>query len=824
MTSFILRIFHFLSRHNYLRMSLLVLSSIFIIFFGVQIEYEEDLSRLLPSSNNGNEKMAFSSLRVKDKIFILFSAENEEETDPDLLVEVADEFVSNILEHDTATHYIDDVFYQLEEDAMLDGLGYICENFPLFVDKESYEIIDSLLTQESINEVMQKNFEMLTSSAGMMFKDMLSHDPIGLRRIIASKFNEIKSGMGSDQTMYDSHFFTPDTAVAVAYLSPSFKSFDSKSGTELVKLIEQEIKSIKKEYPDVKIQFHGAPVQSVFNSRQIKADLTLTVTISLIFVFLIIGYCFRNKSTIPLLLAPVVYGGFFSLTMLYFIKGSMSLMALGLGAVVLGVALSYCLHLMTHYKYVSTPEQVIRDEAKPVFLGCLTTIGSFLGLLFTQSDLLKDFGLFASFALIGTTFFSLIFLPHFMNPERNRRAEKAFKLLERVNAHEFERHKWLIVVIFAVCIVCFYTQRFVTFDAELKNIGYFDESIMESMRNLAKRTQPGFETKYYASAHEDLDSAIFRSRLIDAKLDSLKNMGEINGYSKAPRLFMTEAEQQECVKNWKEYWTPEKIADVRQMVNRAAKKCGITTAFFKPFYDLLTKDYEPQRLNEAGVIPDGLLANMIEYTDGIYLIFTSVQLKTEMGETVGKCVSSVPDCIVIDPMFYASEMVKTINNDFHIALNISMAFVFVVLLLSLRNVILAILAFIPMALSWYIVLGVMGIFGLQFNLINIVISTFIFGIGVDYSIFVMDGLLKKTKSKDEERLLVYHKTAIFFSAVILIISTGSLLLAKHPALASIGVATLIGMSSAVILAYTLQPFLFKLLLKIFKGRWMRVGK
>jgi hypothetical protein len=77
----------------------------------------------------------------------------------------------------------------------------------------------------------------------------------------------------------------------------------------------------------------------------------------------------------------------------------------------------------------------------------------------------------------------------------------------------------------------------------------------------------------------------------------------------------------------------------------------------------------------------------------------------------------------------------------------------------------------------------MVIFGKQFNLVSVVISTFIFGIGVDYSIFVMSGLLDKGNNPD---LLKYHKTAIFFSAVILIITVGSMMFARHPAISSVG--------------------------------------
>jgi predicted RND superfamily exporter protein len=92
----------------------------------------------------------------------------------------------------------------------------------------------------------------------------------------------------------------------------------------------------------------------------------------------------------------------------------------------------------------------------------------------------------------------------------------------------------------------------------------------------------------------------------------------------------------------------------------------------------------------------------------------------------------------------------------------------------------------------------------RFNLISIIISTFIFGIGVDYSIFVLTGL-----TEGDSRKLTWHKTAIFLSAVTLIVTVSSMLLAKHPAIRSVGFSTLVGLVSAVVLAYVLQPAVYR---------------
>ena len=68
--------------------------------------------------------------------------------------------------------------------------------------------------------------------------------------------------------------------------------------------------------------------------------------------------------------------------------------------------------------------------------------------------------------------------------------------------------------------------------------------------------------------------------------------------------------------------------------------------------------------------------------------------------------------------------------------------------------------------------------------------------------------------------------AIFFSAIILVIVTASLLFAVHPAIRSIGLITLIGMASTIMISYALQPFVFRQLMKIswYRRSVMKKGK
>ena len=203
---------------------------------------------------------------------------------------------------------------------------------------------------------------------------------------------------------------------------------------------------------------------------------------------------------------------------------------------------------------------------------------------------------------------------------------------------------------------------------------------------------------------------------------------------------------------------------------------------------------------------------MEESYGGDYLCFTSVRcandsVRSSESDYIRICdaVASDPDLLVLDTYYYTTATLMQMSNDFDVLQWLSMVFVFVVLLVSFRfRWKLAVLSFMPILLSWLVVLGVMNIFGVRFNLISIIISTFIFGIGVDYSIFVMNGLT----AKDSQQLR-YHKTAILLSALILMITVSSMLLAGHPAIRSVGFSTLVGLLSAIILSYVLQPAIYR---------------
>ena len=789
----------------------------FFGFFAAQLHLEEDINKLMPSSKNedGTTKLAFADLKIKDKVFLLFAGQ-----DPEMLMEVCDGFVDSLLQCDSTDQTIGDVFYRLDEDLLPDGIDYLTEHLPAYIDTSAYARFDTLLTREHFARQMLQNREDLTGEFGEMFPELIQMDPMGMRTVLADQLEPLTSAGGNYKTI-DGHFFVPDSTVCIAFLTPRYSATNTGQGSAMFQMLNMQIEHFAKQYPEVEISYHGTPASGFYNATQIKHDLTTTIAGALLLVLVFLLVCFRRWDTIPLLLLPVVFGTLFGLTMMYWLKGEFSLLALGIGGVVLGVALSYVLHVLTHHQFVGDTEQLLRDQVKPVLLGCLTTIGSFAGLLFVKTDLLRDFGLFAAFAILGTTLFSLTYLPQLL---RKSQTSSIFHLTSSIVNYPFDRTKPLIAAILLIIVVCLgaFIVGGTRFDADMHNLGY-DHPMTEHSEQLLRekttvrtsRSYTNDKTKYFASQGRTMEEAIEHFALLDSKLDSLQRLGLVKSYTRTNQIFVPLHQQQERIGAWKRYWTDERLARVRSLIAQTAPLAGLNAEAFSPFFEAATRDYQPDALYDAGIIPAGYQSTLTEQSyGGDYLVFTSVRCENDSVRSsesdymrICDAIAKEPNLLVLDTYYYTTDTLREMSEDFNLLQWLSMVFVLIVLWLSFHfNCRHTLLAFAPILFSWLIVLGMMVLFDMQFNLISIIISTFIFGIGVDYSIFIMHGLT------GENNIIKSHKTAIVLSAIVLITTVSSMLLAQHPAIRSVGFTTLVGLLAAVILSYVLQPAIY---------RWMK---
>ena len=807
MTQFFIGLYDYFERHKILFYLSLISCVLLMGFFALQVRFEENITQFFPDTKDSqNTIKVFDNLKIKDKIIIMLSsADTCHQVEPDSLIEAAGQLQQTLTEKAGGT-LIKGIFAQVDQSLIGGATDFVYEHLPLFLTDTDYQRFDSLLTEKGIQATMQKNYTNLLSPAGIALRSYILRDPLGLGSEALKHLQDFQ--LEANYEIYDEHIFSKDGSTLLMFITPVFSTGSTGKNDELIKILEEELQHVQGESPTIRAEYFGGPSVGVYNARQIKKDTILTSSLALLIIIVFISLVFKRKRSIPLIITPVLFGGLFALFLIFFIKGSISAIAVGAGSAVMGIALSYSIHMLAHQNHVSTVQQLIKEIAYPLTVGSFTTIGAFMGLIFTSSDLLRDFGLFASLALVGTTLFCLIYLPHFLKGQADVKQGRVLRIIEKINAYSYEKNKWLVGGILLITIICLFTSQKVGFNNDMMSLNYEPQHLKQSEEKLMQLFDSDEKTVLFVSVGKDMNQATETYAITNQKLSTLKDQGLIKDYASASQFLISPQEQQLRLKRWKDYWTDEKQQQIRKQLETAATEYRFRPGSFDPFYQWLNQPFGEYHYTAQEDDLSGKLLNEWQTSaDSITMLISQIRISDQNKETVYQNFSKTQDVVIFDRSYFANKWVSAINDDFYLILYISSFLIFFALWFSYGRIELTLMSFLPMLVSWVIILGLMGILGIEFNIINIILSTFIFGIGDDFSIFIMDGL--QNKYRTGQKVLNSHKTAIFFSAFTTVVGMGALVFAKHPALQSISLISILGMIAVVLVAYTIQPLIFR---------------
>lgn len=807
MTQFFIGLYDYFERHKILFYLSLISCVLLMGFFALQVRFEENITQFFPDTKDSqNTIKVFDNLKIKDKIIIMLSsADTCHQVEPDSLIEAAGQLQQTLTEKAGGT-LIKGIFAQVDQSLIGGATDFVYEHLPLFLTDTDYQRFDSLLTEKGIQAIMQKNYTNLLSPAGIALRSYILRDPLGLGSEALKHLQDFQ--LEANYEIYDEHIFSKDGSTLLMFITPVFSTGSTGKNDELIKILEEELQHVQEESPTIRAEYFGGPSVGVYNARQIKKDTILTSSLALLIIIIFISLVFKRKRSIPLIITPVLFGGLFALFLIFFIKGSISAIAVGAGSAVMGIALSYSIHMLAHQNHVSTVQQLIKEIAYPLTVGSFTTIGAFMGLIFTSSDLLRDFGLFASLALVGTTLFCLIYLPHFLKGQADVKQGCILRIIEKINAYSYEKNKWLVGGILLITVICLFTSQKVGFNNDMMSLNYEPQHLKQSEEKLMQLFDSDEKTVLFVSVGKDMNQATETYAITNQKLSALKDQGLIKDYASASQFLISPQEQQLRLKRWKDYWTDEKQQQIREQLETAAAEYRFRPGSFDPFYQWLNQPFgEYHYTAQEDDISGKLLNEWQTSADSITMLISQIRISDQNKETVYQHFSKDQDVVIFDRSYFANKWVSAINDDFYLILYISSFLIFFALWFSYGRIELTLMSFLPMLVSWVIILGLMGILGIEFNIINIILSTFIFGIGDDFSIFIMDGL--QNKYRTGQKVLNSHKTAIFFSAFTTVVGMGALVFAKHPALQSISLISILGMIAVVLVAYTIQPLIFR---------------
>jgi 1-acyl-sn-glycerol-3-phosphate acyltransferase len=827
MFNFSLLLYHFFQKRKVVFIGLIVICCGVLGFLASKVRLEEDITRFVPSDKNSRSiNSILENLKSKDKLILHFSTGSGEQVDQ--LVAVADSVHAALLSTLKPADY-KDLTFKIEDDRMQQVYDLFYRNLPLFLEEGDYARIAGLIDRDSIAATLKKDYDVLLSPSGMVLGKYIQRDPLNLTPIALKKLQSIQ--LDENFETYNGHIVTKDHKHLLLFITPANLPNDTKGNAHLIHSVDSIADQSNAKSTVVKTEPFGAAMVSAGNADQLRKDSLYTTSIAVILIALILGFYFKNPLVTVFILFPVAFGMVFSLGLLFVFKGVVSAIAIGSGAVVLGIAINYSLHFFTHYKHTRDVKTVLKDLTLPMLIGCTTTVGAFLSLLFAKSEALHDFGLFAAFSLIGAMLFSIIVLPHLLrfsfrkdasassatDPEgKNDHPHKNW--IDSITSYRYDKNKVIVVSAFLLTLLFGWFARSVSFDSDMNRMSFMTDKVRAAEKHLDEVNHFAARSVYVFSNGATLNEALDNNQKVSAKLQELKAKGLIKKYSSVSALFMSEQEQQARIQRWNAFFTAAKKDSLKKDLIEAGLAYKFKENAFGSFYSLLEETPKTLSGADSDTLTKLLFKEWVGKVNGKPTIINHIKVEAENRHLIYEAFENDAHVVVFDKQNLTARFVEVISSDFNTILLLTSILVFGFMLLNHGRIELAVINFLPMFISWLWILGIMALFGVQFNIINIIISTFIFGLGDDYSIFIMDGLL--TEYKYGKKNLDSFKSSILLSALITIIGIGVMVFAKHPALKSIALITIIGMVCVVFISFIVQPLLFNwmVLNRRYKGK------
>jgi uncharacterized protein len=781
---------------------LLLLLCVLLAIAASRLHIESDITRAIPGGEQAQQvNEILRSARFSDKLIVRIQL-TDSTLDSDILPTVGESLDTML--HGSLQPYIAEVKGKTDEETTLALYQFIRAHLPLYLSDADYRSIDTMITSEGVDRSIARDYHTLNTASGLALKRMIADDPVGISSLALRKLNNLQ--VNSDFDVKDGFITTSDHRSILFFITPSHPSGETAANAPLLKQLTAWSQAQERAIHGLRIYTYGGTAVSLSNAEQLHHDMILTLSMTIVGLLGLMWFFFRRKRIPFIMLLPVGFGVLFSLGLIGLFHPSISVIALAAGSIVLGIAVNYSLHFFTHYRHCGSITETLRDLWMPMTLGSATTVGALLGLTMVQSPILHDFGLFAGLSLMGAALFTLFFLPQFL-PAYIPIVQEEHTILNRIINYQPKRPAiWVIGMLLLTILFATQIKR-VRFESDMNTLSYLTPQLREAEAAIHALTGgQSIKTVYIASTGKDVNDALAHNAQLMQLLDSAADKGIVTRAASISSWIPAQSSQQASIAQWNTYWSTDKKQKLIADVNTSSCRYGFSADAFKGFNEWLYVAHTVMPVDSFAVLRNTIGHDWLVQDSHTHAAISSVAVPVANRQKLFALLAHNTSTVILDKQLYTSQLVDVIFADFNHILWMTSLLVFFALLITYGRMELTLITFLPMAISWIWILGIMGMTGLPFNIINIIISTFIFGLGDDFAIFITDGL--STRYQYGRDTLPAHRTAIFLGAATTLLGLGVLVFAQHPALRSIAWISMIGICSVLVIGQILQPILY----------------
>ena len=550
---------------------------------------------------------------------------------------------------------------------------------------------------------------------------------------------------------------------------------------------------------------------SIDNETLIARDANLAMLVSTIGIALLLLACFPRPWLGVFALLPALVGGCLALWAYSLMEPDISALALGFGGALISITVDQgAVYLLFVDRQTKTAGHRAAHEVFSIgSLSTVINIGSFLSLRLTGFRVLGQIGLFAALGILFSYLFVHLVFPHIFPtvPAASRAAwVPVDKWLARITVGRGFRALAVAVALFAVALV-FSRPKFVVDLAAANTVR--PETARDEAKVKAVWGDIFHRVYLLIDAKNDAD---FR-RKSDAWLTLLERQkaASIVEHAFSPSMLspgpVIAAQHQAA---WGEFWNRDRVAALAAALREAGDKVGFAPEAFAPFLGRLSAQGAAPSTSTSSALAPGVQAlyGIGPGRDGQGVVWLgSVAPGPKYDPAVFAEQTNQAGFYVFDGENFAHTLADFLAHSFRSMFVVVVCFVAGAVLLFFLDLRVAGLALAPMTFSFVLTLATLHLVGRPIDLVGLILSVLIFGMGVDYSFSFL---------RVYQRCLDEHhpshgpvRTSIFLSSSATLIGMGTMATADHAVTRSAGIMATLAIGYCALGAYVILPPLLR---------------
>ena len=785
-----IKFYNWVGRYRVLILLLLSVLTIASLTRLSTVSFKSNIDLMLPSGSKIARDINFlQNSSFSDKVVVSLKL-NSKKASVQQLISAADKLTAEL-----KPPLISSVVSGLGQKDYVGETQKMLDYAPQLITQKELLSAKNKITPTGVKVALSKIYKQLALNPGAsFFSSFVRADPLGVKTPLLGSLQSLKAALGYKIDIVDGHFISKDGKHLLLILSTPIKITDIKGSVKLLDYLNSKLKSLPKFVSSSVICGH---LHSVSNEHVMKKDIIVIMSIASILFFILFIFWFRSIRAVLVFILPflgiIISSGICSL----FID-NLALFVLGMGAVLAGIAIDYGIHVYIAVRVGGNSSLHMRKIYKPVMIGALTTIGVLASFFFSRVEGYHQLAFFSVISLSICVLCSIFLLPHFFKKDKRHQAsgirQRKSDVLLKPEARRL-LPKLLLILWCVFIIVSLLCAMRLKFNNDIVQFDGSKPAIFKAEKRFHEVWGQENQTAILVAQGKTLNGALkANEQLYD---DSVMNKMKIS--SIAP-LWPSECTRKVNAKRWVNFWKGGEEGKLKELIKKQSSAYGFSDNAFAPFFQNLYKNVDIK--SEQPNFMKDVVQRFIVKKGNVYQILSFFPDTESNVATMNSICKKIPGSFIVSRKSISGLLSQAISSEILYMSLIAAIVIPLLTIIFLRNIIMALIALIPVFSGLFGILGSFVVCGMSFNAPSVISSVVILGLCIDYGIFMVYSCRTKRKTGT--------KVAVVLSALTTLMGAGGLLFAKHPMLYYVGFTVSVGIFWGVIAAIFIVPAFYKL--------------